>query len=180
MEFLLVEALSLQSFQTLENSHQGGNIGITSSTCMVWRITQWAIPYVQYHPYLVSFLFIPSLYPSFLIRRIFLFSSLLSFFCMYAYIKSSGFIGGKGPRSLKKLSFCQIKGEVQSGLLHNYLSEAGCFLLKALKCITLSTWGWLLLVTSMLCCHENGNVGLHVCVKFHDHTYTVLYAHRIV
>ena len=27
--------------------------------------------------------------------------------------------------------------------------------------------GWL------LCCHDNGNVGLHI----HDHTYTVLYAH---
>ena len=23
----------------------------------------------------------------------------------------------------------------------------------------------------------NGNVGLHVCAKIHDHTYTVLYAH---
>ena len=31
--------------------------------------------------------------------------------------------------------------------------------------------GWLLLVTSMLCCHDNGNVGLHVCAKFHDRTY---------
>ena len=53
----------------------GDNIGITSSTCMVWRIPQWAIPNVQCHPYLVSFLFIPSLYLSFLIRRSFLFSS---------------------------------------------------------------------------------------------------------
>ena len=26
-------------------------------------------------------------------------------------------------------------------------------------------------------CHDNGNVGLHVCAKFHDHTYTVLCAH---
>ena len=33
-------------------------------------------------------------------------------------------------------------------------------------------WGWLLLVTSMVCCHDNGNVGLHMCAKFHDHTYT--------
>ena len=46
---------------------------------------------------------------------------------MYAYMKSSGFIGGKGPRSLKKLSFCQINGEIQSGLLHNYLPEAVFF-----------------------------------------------------
>ena len=29
---------------------------------------------------------------------------------------------------------------------------------------------WLLLVTSMKCCHGNGNIGLHVCAKFHDHT----------
>ena len=30
----------------------------------------------------------------------------------------------------------------------------------------------------MLCCHDNSNVGLHVCAKIHDHTYAVLYAHR--
>ena len=42
MGFLLVEAMNLQSFQTLENSisvkyyvHQGNNIGITSLACMV-------------------------------------------------------------------------------------------------------------------------------------------------
>ena len=52
---------------------------------------------------------------------------------MHAYIKSSGFIGGKGPRSLKKISFCQIKGKVQSELLHNYLSEAGCFFTESTK-----------------------------------------------
>ena len=39
---------------------------------------------------------------------------------MHAYIKSSEFIGGKGPRPLKKLSFCQIKGEVSILTLHNY------------------------------------------------------------
>ena len=27
---------------------------------------------------------------------------------------------------------------------------------------------------------DNGNVGLHVCAKFHDHTYAVLYAHSSV
>ena len=27
---------------------------------------------------------------------------------------------------------------------------------------------------------ENGNVGLHVCAKFHNHTYAVLNAHSIV
>ena len=32
-------------------------------------------------------------------------------------------------------------------------------------------WDWLLLVTSLLCCHDNDNVGLHVCAKFHDHTH---------
>ena len=26
-------------------------------------------------------------------------------------------------------------------------------------------------------CHDNCNVGLHVCARFHEHTYTVLYAH---
>ena len=36
--------------------------------------------------------------------------------------------------------------------------------------------GWLLLVTNMLCCHDN--VGLHVRAKFHDHTYAVVYAHN--
>ena len=50
----------------------------------------------------------------------FLFSSLPSFLCMHAYINSSRFIGGKGPRLLKKLSFCQIKGEVYIWTLHNY------------------------------------------------------------
>ena len=28
--------------------------------------------------------------------------------------------------------------------------------------------------------HDNGNVGLHVCAKFHEHTYTVLYAHKVI
>ena len=34
--------------------------------------------------------------------------------------------------------------------------------------------------TIMLRCHDNGNVGLHVCAEFHDHTYAVLYAHSKV
>ena len=29
----------------------------------------------------------------------------------------------------------------------------------------------------MLCCHDNDNAGLHMCAKFNDHTYEVLYAH---
>ena len=54
------------------------------------------------------------------------------------------------------------------------------FIRSALKVIyvyIIITRGWLLLVTSMLCCHDNGNVGLHVCAKFHDRTYAVFYAH---
>ena len=58
-------------------------------------------PFFLYHPYI----------PHSLIRRIFYFLVSLLFLCMYAYIKSSGFIGGKGPRPLKKLSFCQVKGK---------------------------------------------------------------------
>ena len=53
---------------------------------------------------------------------------------MHAYIKSSGFIGGKGPRPLKKIAILP----------------------------------------------DNGNVGLRVLAKFHDHTYTVLYARSSV
>ena len=36
------------------------------------------------------------------------------------------------------------------------------------------------MVTIMLCCHDNGNVGLHACEKLHDHIHEVLYAHRKV
>ena len=32
----------------------------------------------------------------------------------------------------------------------------------------------------MLRCHDNGNVKLHMCAEFHDHTYTGLYAHSKV
>ena len=39
----------------------------------------------------------------------------------------------QGAEVPKKLSFCQIKGEVQSGLLHNYLFEAGGFLTESTK-----------------------------------------------
>ena len=54
-------------------------------------------PFFLYHPYISHSL----------IRRIFLFSSLPSFFMHACIHKASGFIGGKGPRPLKKLSFCQ-------------------------------------------------------------------------
>ena len=29
-------------------------------------------------------------------------------------------------------------------------------------------------------CHDNGNVLLHVCAKIHEHTYTVLYAQKVI
>ena len=44
-------------------------------------------------------------HPHSLIKRIFFYFLVsLLFLCMHAYIKSSGFIGGKGPRSLKKIA----------------------------------------------------------------------------
>ena len=70
---------------------------------------------------ILSPFFIPSLYPSFFN---FLFSNLPSFFMHPCIYKASGFIGGKGPRPLKKLSLLP----------------------------------------------DNGNLGLRVCAKFHDHT----------
>ena len=58
---------------------------------------------------------IPILSPFFLISSLFLFFNWKNFYflvsllflCMHAYIKSSGFIGGKGLRPLKKFTFCQ-------------------------------------------------------------------------
>ena len=50
---------------------------------------------------------------------------------MYAYIKSSGFIGGKGPRSLKNCHFAKAKFNLD--FYHNYLSEAGCFFTENTK-----------------------------------------------
>ena len=29
-------------------------------------------------------------------------------------------------------------------------------------------------------CRDNGNAGLHVYAKFHEHTYTVLCAHNVI
>ena len=43
-----------------------------SSTCMVWSISQWAIPNAQYHLYLVSFLLYHPYIPHCLIRIFFL------------------------------------------------------------------------------------------------------------
>ena len=81
--------------------------------------------------YLLSFYTIPI--SLFFNSNFFYFLVSLLFLCIHAYIKSSGFIGGKGPRPLKIAIF-----------------------------------------------PDNGNVGLGVCAKFHDHTYAVLYAHSSV
>ena len=48
-------------------------------------------PFFLYHPYI----------PYSLILRIFYYLVSLLFLSMHAYMKSSGFIGGKGPRHLK-------------------------------------------------------------------------------
>ena len=56
-----------------------------------------------------------------------------SFLCMHAYIKSGGFIGGKEPWPLKKLSFCHIKGDMSIWTLHNlklthvFIVEVSCY-----------------------------------------------------
>ena len=48
-----------------------------------------------------------------------------------------------------------------------------CFMLivKEKAIIMYIAGGWLLLVTSMLRCPDYGNVGLHVCAKFYNHTH---------
>ena len=50
---------------------------------------------------ILSFFF---LYHPYIPHSLILFSSILSFLCMHAYIKSSGFIRGKGPRSTKRIA----------------------------------------------------------------------------
>ena len=82
---------------------------------------------------------------------------------MHAYIKSSGFIGGKGPRSLKKLPFCQTMVMLDYVCVQSFMiTHMQCFLLIVKYKVIYIYRGWLLLVTIMLCCHDNGNVGLHV------------------
>ena len=60
--------------------------------------------------------------------------------CIY---KVSKFIGSKGPRSLQRLSFCQMKGEVSIGTLIilrlDVVHKGLHALMKVLECITLST-----------------------------------------
>ena len=62
------------------------------------------------------------------------------------------------------------------------ITHTQCFMLIVMYKViyVVIAWNWLLLVTIMLRCHDNGNAGLHVCAEFHDHTYTVLYAHSKV
>ena len=77
-------------------------------------------PFFLYHPYI----------PHSLIRRIFLFSSLPSFFMHACIHKASGFIGGKGPRPLKKLSFCQTMVMLDSACMQSFMiTHKQCFML---------------------------------------------------
>ena len=117
MGFLLAEAMNLQSFQTMENNisevlcssrqqYRDYNIGLYGVKHCTVSNSKCAMPSL-----LVSLLlYYPYNYFSFFNLKIFLFSSLPILY-MHAYIKYSGFIGGKGPRSLK-MSFCHIKGKV--------------------------------------------------------------------
>ena len=66
----------------------GNNIRITSPTCKLSNCIMCSDSYP--HPYLVSFLFIPSLYPLLLIQRFFLFSTLLPFFTVCMPVQSPG------------------------------------------------------------------------------------------
>ena len=86
---------------------------------------------MQCHPYLVSFLFIPSLYPSFInSKNVFYFLVSLLFLCMHAYVKSSRFIRGKGPRSLKKLLFCQTMVMLDYMCVQSFMTtHTQCFML---------------------------------------------------
>ena len=59
------------------------------------------------------------------------------------------------------------------------ITHTQCFMLIVVYKViyVVIAWGWLLLVTIMFRCHDNG---LHVCAEFRDHTYAVLYAHSKV
>ena len=49
---------------------------------------------------------------------------------MHAYIKSSGFIGGKGSRSLKKLPFCQTTVMLDYMCVQSFvITNRQCFML---------------------------------------------------
>ena len=132
-------------------------------------------------PILSPFIFILSLYPSFLIGRIFLFSSLPSFF-MHACIHKVQWIHRRqGAKAPKKLPFFQtMVYNVGLRVCAKFYDQ--CFMLIIMYKVICSNCLRLvaILITIKLCCHDNGNVGLHVCAEFHDHTYTVLYAHSKV
>ena len=53
------------------------------------------------------------------------------------------------------------------------ITPTQCFLLivKYKVIYVVIACGWLLLVTSIECYHDNDNVGLHVCAKYHDRTH---------
>ena len=77
-------------------------------------------PFFLYHPYI----------PHSLIRNFFLFSSLPSFFMHACIHKASGFIGGKGPRPLKKLSFCQTMVMLDYVCVQSFMiTQKQCFML---------------------------------------------------
>ena len=60
----------------------------------------------------------------------FLFSSLPSFLCINAYIKSSGFIGDKVPRPLKKLPFYQTMVMLDYVCVQSFMiTHTQCFML---------------------------------------------------
>ena len=113
MGFLLVEAMNLQSFKILENNiseilrssrrqYRDFIIGLYGVKHCTVSNFKCAMPSLS-----CFLLFIPSLYPSFFNSKKLLFSSLPYFLCMHAYIKSSEFIGSKGPRSLKNCHFAR-------------------------------------------------------------------------
>ena len=106
--FLLVGAMNLQSFQTLEN-----NISISEVLCSSrgqyrdYIINLYDVKHCTVSNFkckmpslscLLSFYTI-HIHPSLFNSKNFMVS--LLFLCMHAYIKSSGFIGGKGPRPIK-------------------------------------------------------------------------------
>ena len=77
-------------------------------------------PSFLYHPYYLSFL--NSIFFKVLVSLLLL--------CMHAYIKSSGFIGGKGPRSLKTLPFCHTMVILDYMCMQSFMiTHTQCFML---------------------------------------------------
>ena len=83
----------------------------------------------------------------------------------------------------KKFPFCHIMVMLDYVCVQSFMIiHTKCFMLIVVYKViyVVIAHGWLLLVTIMLRCHDNGNVGVHVCAEFHDHIYAVLYAHSKV